>query len=151
MFNSVCDLIVMFDGSCLAFCDHFIGEEGAGHFAFLWFVACLVSGFCLFFLLVSLVGYVLCVALPRHLLYSQLSTLDTMTKFVILTIWLARESSFKRWQLIRNYAGTVLFNTSSDICFGYFKQQMHWIFVRESPRLAPAILTNIQSIRSIKK
>ena len=33
-------------------------------------------------------------------------TLDT-TKFIILTIWLARKPSLKRWQLIRNWPGSV--------------------------------------------
>ena len=42
-----------------------------------------------------------------------------MTNFVSLTIWLARKPSLKRRELIRNYAGSLLFNTSSDICFGY--------------------------------
>ena len=51
--------------------------------------------------------------------------LDTTTKFVILTIWLAWKSSLKRWQLIRNYAGTLLFNTSGNICFGYLLESLH--------------------------
>ena len=46
-------------------------------------------------------------------------TLDTTTKFVILAIWLARKLSLKRWQFIRNSAVTILFSTSSNICFGY--------------------------------
>ena len=48
-----------------------------------------------------------------------------MTKFVILTIWLARNPFLKRWQLIRNYAGTLLFNISNNICFGYLLESPH--------------------------
>ena len=35
--------IVVFCGSCLHF-DHLDGKEGAGCFAFLWFVACVLPG-----------------------------------------------------------------------------------------------------------
>ena len=34
----VCYLIVVFGRSCLALCDHIIGEEGDGYLALLWFV-----------------------------------------------------------------------------------------------------------------
>ena len=54
-----------------------------------------------------------------------ITTLDTTTKFVILTIWLAQKPSLKRWKWSRNYAGTLLFNTSSNICFGYFLELPH--------------------------
>ena len=53
-------------------------------------------------------------------------TLNTTTKFVILTIWLARKPSLKRWQLVRNYAETLLFKTSSNSCFGYLLALPHW-------------------------
>ena len=52
-------------------------------------------------------------------------TLDTITKFVIQTIWLAEKPSLKRWQLIRNHAGTLLFNTSSYVCFRYLLEPPH--------------------------
>ena len=52
-------------------------------------------------------------------------TLVTTTKFVILTIWLVRKPSLKKWHLIRNYAGTLLFNTSSNIYFGYLLESPH--------------------------
>ena len=42
----------MFDGSCLA-CDHLVGKEGASCFAFLWFVACILSCFFFFFFFFS--------------------------------------------------------------------------------------------------
>ena len=67
-------------------------------------------------------------------------TLDTTTKFVILTIRLARKPSLKRWQLIKNYAVTLLFSISSNICFGYSLESPHRGF-----------LTNIQNIWFIKK
>ena len=41
-------------------CDHLFVAEGAGLFAFLWFIACVLSNMaCLLFILESLVGYVL--------------------------------------------------------------------------------------------
>ena len=52
-------------------------------------------------------------------------TLDVATKFVIMTIWLSRKPSLKRWQLIRNYAVALLFNTSINICFGYLLESPH--------------------------
>ena len=55
-----------------------------------------------------------------------ISTLDTTTKFVILTISLAQKPALKRWQLIRHYA---------EILFFVFPGCMFWIFVRiASPR-----------------
>ena len=68
------------------------------------------------------------------LLQSFIPTLNTMTKFVILTIWHARKPSLKRWQLIRNYAGTLLFNTSSNICFEYLLELPHWCNSNKYPK-----------------
>ena len=53
-------------------------------------------------------------------------TLDTTTKYVIQTTWLAQKTSLKRWQLIRNYAVALLFNTSSNIHFGYLLESPQW-------------------------
>ena len=52
-------------------------------------------------------------------------TPDTTTKFVILTIWLTRKPSLMGWLLIRNYAWTLLFYTSTNICFRYLLESPH--------------------------
>ena len=53
-----CDHITLVDS--VWHCDHITGEEEAGCFAFLWFVACVLSVLvCLLLFLMSLVGCVL--------------------------------------------------------------------------------------------
>ena len=54
-----------------------------------------------------------------------LPTLDTTTKFLILTIWQAWKPSLKMCELIRNYAGTLLVSTPRNICFGYLTEKLY--------------------------
>ena len=54
-----------------------------------------------------------------------ISTLDTMTKFVIMTIWLSRNlrsSGDSQWEIIEEYC----IKTSSNICFGYLLESPRW-------------------------
>ena len=67
-------------------------------------------------------------------------TLDTTTKFVTLTIWLAQKPFLKRWQLFRNYAGTLLFNISSNKCFGYLLESPQWSDSNKYPKHTSYIL-----------
>ena len=64
LFFTFCPLQCLLLVTPVKHCDHLVGGEGAGCFASLWFVACVISIMvCLLFFLVSLVGYSVVVAL----------------------------------------------------------------------------------------
>ena len=64
----------------------------------------------------------------------NIPTLDITTEFVINDNLTSTEPNLKRWQIIRNFAGTLLFNTLRNICFGYLLESPHRVDSNKYPK-----------------
>ena len=73
-------------------------------------------------------------SIPIHVQSTLLiPTLDTMTKFIIMTIWMSQNLS-SRGDSKREIMQEHCIKTSSDICFGYLLELPHWGDSNKYPR-----------------
>ena len=80
----LCILLLLYFMDRVLLCDHHVDEYGVGRFVFRWFVNCV--WICLLSLLVSLVGYVLCLWLNEENIIEIIDFLPPIGKWLFSTI-----------------------------------------------------------------